>query len=315
MQKVFYAFCLLLFASSSMAQEPRSKSESGNIAAIVLLDSFVVTAKREGFKVEEFIELVQKDESFYAAFQNLRKVSYRADNHLEFFNKSEEKIAQYDSKTRQQYENKCRTMQILSQKDEGKYFKRNGKYRYYTSKMYDQVFFTHGAVCESEATMREPSKPKGIRKHISELKKLIFQPGEKVDVPIIGGKTAIFSEKMMPYYDYSIRQDQYRGQLDCYVFAVHVKPEFEQKKEGKTVIKYLETYFERKTFQVLGRKYQLRYQSAFFDFDVEMDIELTKIGNLYLPEKVQYNGVWNIPSKKPEDGSFQATFYDFVPSR
>ena len=174
--------------------------------------------------------------------------------------------------------------------------------------MYDRVFFTNGRVCEDpDATTWQEGKS-GIEKHISELKKLIFSPGEKADVPLIGKKTAIFESDMREYYDYSITSKKYSTGTDCYVFTAKVKDEFENKKEGKTIIKYLETYFEKETFQVLARNYQLAASTAFYDFDVTMWVKLTKVEEKYYPETVEYNGQWDIPFNKPEVARFTAKF-------
>ena len=300
----------VLFCHSGYAQEELGKKEYENIAAIVFLDSFVVTAKRKGFNVEEFIQLVQEDETFYQAFRNLRKISYRSENLIRFYDKKDELSTSYHSVTKQEFFDNCRTMSVEDEQIHGDFYKKNGQYRYYTAKMYDQVFFTHGKVCETIGSAEEESSPKGIQKHISELKKLIFQPGEAVDVPIIGKRTALFEEDMIRYYNYSITSTLYKNQ-ECYVFTAQVKPEYQEKKEGKTIIKHLETYFEKSTFQVMGRKYSLRYSGALFDFDVNMEIELRKLGNIYLPEHIQYEGMWNIPTKKPEKAFFQAKFMDF----
>ena len=112
----------------------------------------------------------------------------------------------------------------------------------------------------------------------------------------------------MPYYNYAIRSKPYQDQRDCYVFTAEVKPEFQTRKEDKTVIKFLETYFDKETFQVVARRYQLQYFGLAFDFDVTMEIELQQVQvdgvNKYLPQKVIYNGWWDIPARKPEISQF-----------
>ena len=50
---------------------------------------------------------------------------------------------------------------------------------------------------------------------------------------------------MATYYDFSISSKKYKDGTDCYVFGVKIKPEYTVKKKGKTVIKTLETYFEK----------------------------------------------------------------------
>jgi len=177
--------------------------------------------------------------------------------------------------------------------------------------MFDQLFFTHGKVCRSQQTTKAPPPRKGMGKHISELKKLIFSPGEKADVPIIGKKTEIFSKKMAKYYDYSITSSNYKNLVDCYVFSAVVKPEYQNRKEDKTVIKSLHTYFEKSNFQVIARAYQLKYYGALFDFDIRMKIELKKVGDAYVPEYLEYDGFWNVPMKKREISKFNARFYNY----
>lgn len=286
----------------------KDTSEYVPISAFVNLDSFVVTATRKGFNVDDFIELVRKDDSFFKAFHNLRFVDATFQNDIRLFDKKGKVKASYRSNSVQTSDGRCREMQNFDEQVSGNYFKRKKKYRYYTATLYDRVFFTNGRVCENpDATTWQEGKS-GIEKHISELKKLIFSPGEKADVPLIGNKTAIFEPKMRQYYDYSISSKKYVNGADCYVFTAKVKDEFENKKEGKTIIKYLETYFEKETFQVLARNYQLAASTTFYDFDVTMRVKLTKVGEKYFPETVEYDGQWDIPFKKPEIAVFTAKF-------
>lgn len=287
-----------------------SQDEDADIATIIMMDSVVVRAAKTGFDVEEFIDIVRKDKSFYQAFRNLRYLSYEAENEMTFFDKKNQVAATYASLTKQYSDGKCRHMDFLKEEIEGNFYKKKKKrkkFRYYTAKMYDQVFLAHDTICENQpidTELDDDDEAKGIRKHVNELKKLIFQPGEKVEVPLIGGKTAVFSEKLSQYYDYQIISDSYLGKFDCYVFKVDVKPEFEQKKEGKTIIKSMATYFEKETFQVVGRQYHLDYSGALFSFDIKMEIELGKIGEYYLPKFIAYDGFWNVVTKRKERGQF-----------
>ncbi len=295
-------FCLTF--TSPLSSQELSDEE---IAAYILIDStIVVTAERSGFDTEDFIRLVRKDSSFYRAFHNLRLVNYKAENDMRFFDKKNKVAATYFSRTSQQSDGDCRTMDVLEEKTTGNFYKRKKKYRYYTAKMYDRVFYTHGKICGEEEMLEEKeSNLKGLQKYYNELKRLIFQPGERVKVPLIGSKTAIFDTKLAPYYDYFITSKPFTNGADCYVFSAVVKPDFLEKKAGKTVIKYLETFFEKSNLQVVGRKYHLVY-SGVFDFDVTMDVELMKRGGRYYPRVVQYNGFWNIPTRKIEIANFTA---------
>jgi len=270
------------------------------------LDSLVVTATRSGFSVEDFVDMVQKDESFHEAFHNIRTLSYSSENEIKMYDKKQREKATYHSITQQNSDGDCRTMETFNELVSGNFYKRKKNIRYYTAKMYDRIFFTHGKICETER--KKSSNPKGMEKNIAELKKLIFSPGKKTDVPIIGKKTAIFDKEMLPYYNMSISSKKYQSSIDCYVFTAVVKPEI---KKGKTIIKFLETYFDKTTFQVIARNYHLKYSGSLFDFDVKMDIKLKKLGQKYLPEFIKYDGNWDVPAKKRETSKFTIRFYDY----
>lgn len=303
----------LFFGASTAAQvSPDTAAyDFGDFGGIIYLDSLVVTASRSGFDVEDFVNLVQEDKSFYQAFRNLRFLSYSADNSIEFFDKKQRTLANYQSTTVQKAKQLCREMQVLEEKVEGKFFKKKRKYRYYTAKLYDRLFFTHTPTCESSRAPQLKGEARGMDKHIRELKKLIFQPGSKAEVPIIGNRTAIFDPDLAPYYDFKISSREYKNGQACYVFTAVVKEEFMHRKQDKTIIKFLETYFEKGTLQVIARNYQLKYQGALFDFEVSMNIELRNIAGTYAPEYIRYVGAWDVPGKKPEICHFSTRFYDF----
>lgn len=283
------------------------------IAAIVYLDSFVVRASRHGFDVEDFIRLVREDDSFYEAFRNLRRHPFLFDTDFRVFDKKGRLDAMYLSTHRQLWDGRCRSMEVLKETIVGKFWKRKRKHRYYTFRMYDRLFFTHGKVCElTDAEWADdPASLKGMEKHVEELKRLVFRPGEQADVPLVGKKTAIFSEKLIDSYDFSITNKHYADSIDCFVFTATVKPEVEARHPGKTIIKYLETWFERHTFQVIARRYHLKAQNPLFEFDVRMDIQLAKLGSLYYPARLEYEGRWDIPASKPEHVRFRTRFYRF----
>ncbi len=307
-----FRVCLLLISLSAIPEDKlnaQTDSTFSDFGGMIFLDSFVVTASRSGFNTDDFIEMVQTDKSFYQGFHNIRGLNYKAINNIRFFDKKGKQKASYLSTTQQYSDGDCRTMEVLDEEVSGKFYKRKKKYRYYTAKMYDKIFFTKGRVCESK--VKEPKKQKGIEKHIAELKKLIFQPGEKADVPLVGKKTALFSPKLAKYYNYSITSESYNNAIDCYVFTAEVKPKYQKKKEGKTVIKFLQTYFDKNTFEVIARNYQLFYKSSVVDFDVNMNVKLKRHRGLYVPEHIKYKGSWNVPIKKKEIAEFEMFLYDY----
>lgn len=296
------AFLLLLFLIPAVLV---SAQEYKRIATIVTLDSFVVTATQQGFDATDFIELVQTDESFYKAFQNLRTISYKSSSALLVYNKAQQIETTYDATIHQLSDGDCRTMQFLTESIGPKFFKRKRKHRYYTTKMHQELFFTEGKICESN---QPAPSTKGIARRIDQLKQLIFQPGNRIDIPFVADRTAIFEEDMIPLYDYNISSKKYQDAIDCYVFSARSKVAEDSK---ETIIKYLETYFDKSTFQVVARKYRIKYDGFGFDCDVEMDIKLTNLGGKYYPEYIHYNGNWTVPTQKREIVTFKLQFWDF----
>jgi hypothetical protein len=307
--RYIYILIFTFLAQISFGQRDTIKFSTFSIQ----LDSLVVTATRKGFDVTDFIKMVQEDESFYQAFRNIRTMTYRSDNDLKMFSKKGKEKASLENTILQISDGRCRTMETINPLITGKYYKRKKKIRYYTAKLHDRLFFTYGKICESERIedqegYNDSQNLTGMSKHINELKKLIFYPGQKADIPFIGKKTAIFEEKMAKYYDFSISSKTYKSTTDCYVFLAKVK---DGTKQDETVIKYMETFFDKKTFQVIARNYHLAHRGTMFDFDVKMDISLKTIGEKYVPELIAYDGQWNVPFHKPEISKFNISFYDF----
>ena len=281
--------------------------------AYVILDSIVIKASKKGFDVADFIEMVRNDNTFYKAFKNLRFATYDFTNDIACFDKKNKVKAKYKSLARQDFDGKCRTMKILKLEENKNFFKRNGKPRYYTGKLYEKIFFTKGKICNEKRseTIDYNSKPKNkIDKYILELKKLIFNPGKKSDIPFIGDKTEIFSPGMSKYYNFHITHEKYKDSIPAYVFTAVIKPRFKNKPK-KTVIKYIKTFFGKRDFQVLAREYHLMYKTLFYDFDVKMYIELNKTNEIYYPEKIKYQGNWHIMFKKRERCTFDTEIFNF----
>jgi len=283
-----------------------------SIAASVYLDSVVIAATRQGFEVEDFIQLVKEDESLHEAFSNLRKISCHFESEMEFKNKKDRIKAGMTGIYNQQYDGTCRRLIDINEMDSGNYFKGSKrKLRYYTARLYDHVFVTHNDVCDHPGSAEgQQARGDAIESQTEELKKLIFSPGTKANIPFIGSKTELFSEDMWQYYDFSIKSDTFNG-TPVYVFDATVKGDYVNK-ESKTVFKTLTTYFAKSDFQVLSRTYRLAYSTLIYMFDVTMYIDLVRIDGAYYPSYVKYDGTWNIPTKKRESGFFTVRFDTFI---
>ena len=137
-----------------------------------------------------------------------------------------------------------------------------------------------------------------IERYKSQLKKMLFNPGAPIEsVPFIGDKMAIFSDEMVPFYNYDIYTSYLPDSTDCLVFTCEAKPGI---KQGKTVIKSMVTYFEKHSFNVIKRAYRLQYSNIIFQFDIHMEIDNYLTGDKLVPRRISYSGWWDIPTKKPE---------------
>ena len=293
--------CLVFLLLLGNLYQSTAQVEVEGFGGIINLDSITVTASRAGFDVGDFVDLVRNDKSFYQAFTNLRHHSYEFTNHIEILEKNQEVTASYDSQARQTSDGDCRSMEEWDLTIEGKFFKnkKKRKHKYYTAKLYDRLFFTKDTVCES-VRIYEGDGDLRQEGHIDKLKQLVFSPGEKINVPLIGKKMEIFEPRMAKFYDYEINSVTYKEDQPAYVFSAVIKPYYQEHKKDKTVIKSLQTYFDKTSFQVLARDYRLQYSGALFDFDVTMRIELKKVNEKYVPSFLSYDGDWKVAVKRRE---------------
>ncbi|GAA0541517.1 hypothetical protein GCM10009415_24300 [Chitinophaga japonensis] len=274
----------------------------------VNLDEVVVNAKRIGFDVNSFIRRVEEDTTFYRAFKNLRLLGFTADNDIRVFGKKGDVKASLKSETRQTMNGRCRTMEVLQEKTTGDFYTSKGKYNYYTAELYANLFFTNGTVCVDENGDSPERSGGSLEKHKAQLKQLIFNPGKPVKgVPIVGHKVAIFDRDVMRFYDFAITSEDYLG-IPCYVFAATAKKDLGRIDQGEIVINELTTYFNKDNFEIVGRRYSLSYKTWLFDFNVRMNVEMTKKNDLLIPALVTYDGTWDVPFKKRETAKFIAKF-------
>ena len=275
----------------------------------VSLSEIVVTKKLD---VSAFIKRVQNDTTFYKAFRNLRIIGYTALNDIRMLDKDGKTIASLRSETKQIRTGNCRKMKVLAQTVTGDIFDAEGNFNYYTAQLYAGLFFTKDSVCGENNIVKgfefSTKGLTGIEKHKEQLKMLFFNPGKKIDgLPFISNKTPVFDESMVDKYDMSIDYSDYNS-VPCYVFHFKVK----KGKESDVVIDEMTTWFNAKTFEIAGRNYSLSYDAGIYDFDVDMEVQMTKAGDLLVPSLLRYKGNWKAIFKKRERGVFTATLFDFV---
>jgi hypothetical protein len=278
----------------------------------VNLDEFVVEAKRIGFDVNSFIKRVQEDTTFYRAFKNLRIVGFDAVNDIQILGKEGGVQASLYNHTHQTVKGRCATMLTSDEKVTGDFYTKKGNYNYYTAELYGNLFLTKGTVC-ADANGETPETSGGsMAKHKSQLKQLIFNPGKPVrGVPIVGQKVAIFDPEVMRFYNFSISAENYVDGTPCYVFTAKAKPDLGRIDRADIVIDELITWFNKDNFEIVGRKYALSYKTMLFDFNVKMNVQMTKVSGLLIPALVSYNGTWDVPFKKRETAVFSAKFSNF----
>lgn len=276
---------------------------------LVTLSEVVINNK---INVPAFIDRVRNDTTFYKAFRTLRIIGFTALNDIRMVNKDGDIKASLRSKIKQVRNNNCRSMQVLEETTSGDIYDGNRNFNYYTGEMYAGLFFTKGTICGEDNIVkgREHSTAglSGMEKHKAQLKMLFFNPGKQINgIPFISGKTAIFDKDMADKYDMSIDMEEY-NKTSCYIFKIKAKAN----RKSDVVIDEMTTWFNDKTFEIVARNYSLSYDAGVYDFNVQMQVELTKFGEYLVPSLIRYVGNWKAVFKKRERGIFTATLFDFV---
>ena len=293
----------ILIVSAVQAQE--FKRFNPDTVLTVQLDS-AVSIVGERINVQMFINKVTSDTSFYEAFRNMKRYSFTAENRVFTFDKKNRTEGKIYRKIFHNNSGKYR-QEILAKQDSGKLLKKNGKYQLYTVEMFDYIFMNAYNSDFVKAESSNDEKKKGNESYKDKLKTLLFTPGKPVQgVPIIGDKTQIFSANMRQYYDYTFFNGTYLDSIPIYTFRVKVKDDLSGWTKRGLMIKELNTIFDKRNMQILGRSVDMNYGNLAFDFDVKMNIEMGYFdnGESILPTKISYQGNWDIPLKKEERASF-----------
>ncbi len=284
-----------------------------DVSKLVNLKEFVVSASLEDFDVADFIRQVEEDTTFYQAFINMQYFPHDITGAMAVYEKDDSERGTLERKARQfRSTDDQMWVKVTYEKTNGKIRKRNGEWRYLTAQMYDELFFP---ARKEKVTTYVPSKNqelvKGsiIDKREAQLKRMMFNPGAEIEnIPFIGDKMAIFSDNMMPYYNYSIYASDWQDSIPCIVFSCYTK----KGEEDETVIRDLTTYFDKDTHEVLSRDYHLVNHTILFDFDIKMQVDNRRLDGWLVPQHITYSGYWDIPFKKPEIVSFQLKCRDYL---
>lgn len=308
MKRVSIAIVLIAGWLGAYAQQiPRFNPDT--IKTITLDSNVNIVAQK--LSVETFIKAVTTDTSFYQSFRRMKKYSFIAENRIFTYDKKNKVNGKIYRKIKHNNSGPVK-MQYLVKQDTGKVFKKNGKYQLYTVEMFDYIFMN------AYASDFVPDAPAGDGKggsnagYKDKLKTLIFNPGRPVKgIPFIGSKTEIFTANMRQYYDYGFQSGTYLDSIPVYRFRVSVKEGLSSWTKDGLMIKELVTIFDKRNFEILGRYVDMKYSNMLFDFDVQMNIEMSYFGEDKLPTKITYQGNWNIPFKKEERASFLILHKDY----
>jgi len=303
-------FLLLSLASDGQEQD---SLDTDRLAKMVSLSEVIV---RTDLNVPKFIDRVKKDTTFYKAFRTLHIVGFTSWNDIKIKDKKGKIKASLVSKTKQVRNRNCRSMEVLSEKTTGDFYDSDRNNNYYTGQLYAGLFFTNGSICNENNVVKgidfRPKSQSGMEKHKEQLKMLFFNPGKRIPgIPFIGEKIDIFNPERARLYDFIIDFGEYEGQ-SCYVFSIKVKNDLDHADKNSVVIDSMVTWFNAKTMEVMARNYDMSYDAGVYDFDVHMEVQMTKFGNLLVPKLLRYIGNWDVVLKKRERGIFTATLFDFT---
>jgi hypothetical protein len=265
--------------------------------------------------VVKFLQYVKDDTTFYKAFKNLHIIGFTSLNDIKMADRVGNIIASLYSKTRQTRDHGCRTMEVLEQKTTGDMYE-DGKPSYYTLALYAGLFFTNGQVCGETNIVKgsdlSVQGKSGIEKHKEQLKMLFFNPGKKIPgIPFIGDKINIFDPEVSKYYNFYIDMGEMSGQ-NCYIFRISPKETLSSSERDHIVFDNITTWFNARTLEIVSRNYDLSYDTPLYDFNVHMEVRMTRFGDLLVPQVLRYKGNWKVAFKKRERGIFTATLFDFT---
>ena len=299
---------LMLVLNANVYAQDTSFNEGGQ--KFTLSDAIV----RNNFDYKAILQRIKEDTSFYKAFKTLRTIGYSSYNYIQMKDKNEKVVATLNSKTKQTRKDNCRTMEVLEEKVTGNLRDASGEYNYVTPSLYASLFFTKGTICGEtnivKGKVRE-IRGSGIEKAKEQLKMLFFNPGKKIaGIPLIGNKLDLYDESAHELYDYKLDYVEYHGQL-VYVFDVQPKQDLGFINKNRVVVDQMITWFDPRTLEVLGRNYSLSYKAGVYDFNVQMEVEMTYFNGMLVPKILRYKGNWDVVFKKREIGLFTATLFDF----
>ena len=318
MKLIYAVFILILLPFEIFAQQKDSFIVEGKDTTIII-DKGTFTLKpvivRNNMDYASLLRRIENDTTFYKAFRNLHIVEFTSYNNISMRNKAGNVQASYYSKTTQHRDKGCRYTENLEQQTTGDFLDKKGDFNYITGEIYASIFLTKGKVCGENnivagRTFNTTGKS-GTEKHKEQLKMLFFNPGKKIPgIPFIGNKLDLYDENAHKLYNYTLDYDTYKGEY-VYIFSIKPKDDLGFFRKNDVVVDEMTTRFDATTMEVVGRTYSLSYKTGLYDFSVSIEVEMTHVGSLLVPETMRYKGNFKAITKKRERGEFTATLFDF----
>ncbi len=280
-----------------------------------MLDSVMITAVKDGFSVDEFIHYVKTDTTFYQGFKNLRYYNHDFHSELKVLKGNGDVVGFLYREGKYSISNNLLTVSVDSSYNDGKIYNRKGKYRYYTPEFFDEIFFPKDSISVTK-------NARGGKKEIKDENEQNEEDAKTIVFSIGSGnveagnskkkkKLAVFDIDMQQYYDYLISQEIFQDSIECYSFTVRMKEGLEKKDEEQVLIRELVSYFDKKTFNVMYRKYVMTYRYWLIDLDVTIEVFMDYELDILIPSYIHYDGYWDIPFSKPEYAEFKLWNYRF----
>ena len=304
MKIIFFLFSFL-FLSELIAQD--------TLLPMIFLDDIEISEENNGFSVEEFIEYVKKDTTFYMGFKNLRYYTHNFSSELNIFNKNDITIGILRKSGLHFSNGKQAWIELDSIFDSGKIFKRNGDYKFYTPEAFDEVFFPSDTI-NVDLVISKSDDSDEDSQNLRDAKTVGFTIGTADVEQKKGGmskRLAVFDVDMQKYYDYTIGEIIY-NEKECYTFSIKNKENLSDKDIKKALIRNIMSYFDKENFNVIYREYKFVYNSWLISLDMDIKVEMDYVNNKHVPIDISYRGFWDVMFFKPERASFKLLNSNFI---
>jgi|TARA_B110000003_G_scaffold100515_1_gene102796 hypothetical protein len=304
MKIIFFLFSFL-FLSELIAQD--------TLLPMIFLDDIEISEENNGFSVEEFIEYVKKDTTFYMGFKNLRYYTHNFSSELNIFNKNDIAIGILRKSGLHFSNGKQAWIELDSIFDSGKIFKRNGDYKFYTPEAFDEVFFPSDTI-NVDLVISKSDESVEESQNLRDAKTVGFTIGTADVEQKKGGmskRLAVFDVDMQKYYDYTIGEIIY-NEKECYTFSIKNKENLSDKDIKKALIRNIMSYFDKENFNVIYREYKFVYNSWLISLDMDIKVEMDYVNNKHVPIDISYRGFWDVMFFKPERASFKLLNSNFI---